>query len=180
MTSEEYIEAQKAVIEEIYSGVHAQIMIQIANEAMNMIKHRIQETGGDALGGRYRKYSSWYEKYKTAKGKYKGYTDFSFTNRMWTDIQVIKERCTQNMAIISTLDKGTQGSRTQIPVQTHTRKGKQIPASSRSVYEPSNYEKLEKNTESFGPILDLTKQETQDLKKDYNNELANIWHRHGL
>jgi hypothetical protein len=174
MNSEEYNNAIKGVISDLKSGIHANIMIQIANTALSMIHTRVTETGMNSKGGRYRDYSEWYKKYKQAKGKYSGFVDFSFTTRMWTNIQIIKERCTETMAVITAKDKGTLGSRTQIPVKT--KKG----TYQRSIYEPSNYEKLEKNTESFGPILDPTKEEIQILKKQYDDLILDVYTKHGL
>ncbi len=90
MNSEQYNESVKGVIRDLESGQHANIMIQVASAALQMIHSRITETGINSKGQRYREYSDWYKKYKTKKGKYRGFTDFSYTTRMWTNIQIIK------------------------------------------------------------------------------------------
>jgi hypothetical protein len=175
MNSEQYLQSLKGVVQDIESGQHANIMIQVASKALQMIHTRVVETGVNAKGQKYREYSDWYKEYKQKAGKFRGFTDFSFTTRMWTNIQIIKERCTATLAVISAKDKGTLGSRTQIPVTT--KKGKSY---NRSVYVPSNYEKLEKNSESFGLILDLSQEEIKELKKLYDDLLLEMWSKHGL
>jgi hypothetical protein len=184
MTPEEYNNKINNVINELQGGSHADLLIQIANNANAMIKRRVQESGETPSGGKYRDYSKWYKEYKQATGKYKGYTDFSYTNRMWTNIQVVQERSDVTKAIISTRDKGQAGydKNIQVKVKEHKRKDSVIKAYNynKMVHIPTNYEKLEKNTESFGPILDLSKEEVKLLKKNYDNGILDIFRRNGL
>lgn len=179
MTFEEYNQKMDALIKDL-PGAHANLLIGVANTAVAMIKRRIQTSGVDANGNKFRAYSEWYTKYKTDKGKYKGFTDFSFTNRMWTNIQLIKDKSNDQQAIITAQDKGSKGGNISVPVKAHTRQGKKIAATTKSVYVPSNYEKLEKNTKAFGEILNLSKQEIEDLRSDYDNGILEIFRAHGL
>lgn len=179
MTFEEYNQRMNDLIKDIPEA-HASLLIGIANTATAIIKQRIQTTGIDANCNKYHAYSAWYQKYKTEKGKNKGFTDFSFTNRMWTNIQLIKDKSNGTIAVITAQDKGSKGGNISVPVKAHKRKGKQIAATTKNVYVPSNYEKLEKNTKSFGEILNLSKQEIEDLKKDYDNGILQIFREHGL
>lgn len=179
MTFDEYEQSMEALINDLPEQ-HLNLMIGVANGAVAMVKNRIQTTGTDAKGSRYRAYSEWYQEYKTEKGKNKGFTDFSFTNRMWTNIQLIKERTTAELAVITAMDKGSKGGNVSVPVRAHTRKGKKVAATTKNVYVPSNYEKLEKNTEAFGIILDLSAEEQEFLVKDYDDGILEIFRSHGL
>jgi hypothetical protein len=179
MTSEEYVQRMDELINDL-PAMHANLLIGIANGAIATIKQRIQTSGTDANGSKFKPYSDWYNKYKTEKGKNKGFTDFSFTNRMWTNIQLIKERSNDKIAVITAMDKGQSGGSYSVPVKAHKRKDKAIAATNKTVQAPSNYEKLEKNTKAFGTILDLSKSEIEDLKKDYDNGILEIFRAHGL
>ena len=186
---ESYIERVNKY-QEAFPQEHANLLIGLANTACTMIKQRIQKTGIDANGNKFRNYSEWYQIYKTEKGKNKGFTDFSFTTRMWTNIQLILDKSTENVAIITAIDKGSKGTNISVPVKAHTRKGysrngksipaKKIAATTKSVYVPSNYEKLEKNTSAFGEILNLSKVEIEDLRFDYENGILDIRKKYGL
>lgn len=173
--NERVIKYQQAFPEE-----HANLLIGIANGALATIKQRIQTSGVDSKGSKYHAYSKWYQAYKTEKGKNKGFTDFSFTNRMWTNIQLILAETTGNIAVITAMDKGSKGGNISVPVKAHKRKGRDIAATSRNIYVPSNYEKLEKNTQSFGEILMLSKSEIEDMRKDYEEGLLDIHRKYGL
>lgn len=179
MTFEEYNQRMDQLVKDLPES-HANLLIGIANTAAALIKRRIQTTGTDANGNKFRAYSDWYQKYKTEKGKNKGFTDFSFTNRMWTNIQLIKDKSNGTVAVITAQDKGSKGGNVSVPVRAHERKGKKVAATTKNVYVPSNYEKLEKNTKSFGEILNLSKQEIEDLKEDYDKGILQIFRDHGL
>jgi len=194
MNSEEYATAIQGVMNDLEQGAHANILVSIATTAMNIIKQRVQETGTNAQGGKFRAYSEWYKAYKQAQGKYKGFTDFSFTTRMWTNIQLIKSLSSDNTAVISTLDRGTLGSNITVAVKPYVKKEKLIEKngklevkperlmlkSQKRVYVPSNWEKLIKNSENFGPILELSSEEKTFLKKEYERGLVEIFVKNGL
>lgn len=179
MTPEEVYDNLDQLMQNI-AKLSGNILVGVGNVATSMIKERIQTTGTTAEGGRYRAYEDWYQKYKTAKGKNKGFTDFSFTNRMWNNIDVILDRSDDKMVVITAKDKGQKGITETIPVKAYTRKGKKIPASTKQVYKPSNYEKLEKNTKSFGEILNLSKQEIEVVAQEYDNGIKDIIQLSGL
>lgn len=179
MNSEEYVNSLDNLMVNLQKEA-GNILVSVGSVATSLIKERIQTSGTNAEGGRYRAYEDWYQKYKTAKGKNKGFTDFSFTNRMWNNIDVILDKSTDEVVIITAKDKGQKGSTESIPVKAHVRKGKKIPASTKQVYKPSNYEKLEKNTKSFGDILNLSKQEITIVAEEYDNGVQNIINMVGL
>jgi hypothetical protein len=175
MTKEEYESSMDALVKDLPED-HLNLMVGVANEALRMIKNRIQKTGIDANGAKFRGYSEWYQKYKTKAGYNKGFTDFSFTNRMWTNIQLIKEKTTPELAIITAMDKGQKGGYESVVVKGSKNKK----ATSKKIYVPSNYEKLEKNTTAFGVILDLSTEEQQILVDEYDNGILQIFRDHGL
>lgn len=189
MTFEEYNSRMDKLIADLPTA-HANLLIGMANTANAMIKKRIQTSGIDAKGNKFKSYSDWYEKYKTEKGKNKGFTDFSFTNRMWNNIQLIKDKSNEGIATITAMDKGQKGGSESISVKgytrkAHIRKGKNIKettiaATTRNIYVPSNYEKLEKNTERFGEILTVSENEENTLKDIYDEGILNIFRDHGL
>jgi hypothetical protein len=184
MDSNDYYKALDNVCKDLKSGAHAELLITIANAALYMIKSRVQNTGFNATGNRFRKYSEWYDEYKTEKGKNKGFTDFSFTNRMWTNIQLVNNN--DKTALITAKDKGSTGSKVQIEVTrkrtASKRASKNNPKSTytKQIYIPSNYEKLEKNTERFGSILELSEKEIKILKQQYTEGIMDIFRKHGL
>ncbi len=179
MTPEEYNERMNSLINDLPEQ-HANLLISLASSANAIVKQRIQTSGTDANGSKFPAYSEWYQKYKTEKGKNKGFTDFSFTNRMWNNIQVINERSNGEVAVITAKDKGATGTNITVPVKAHKRKGKQIAATTKQIYMPSNYEKLEKNTKRFGEILNLSTEEKKLLAQDYDNGILDIFRSHGL
>lgn len=83
MTWGEYQKRLDGVILDLQGGEHLKIMQKTVMDAVSMIKKRIQEKGENSEGGKYRDYEPSYLEYKKKEGKYKGYTDFSFTNQMW-------------------------------------------------------------------------------------------------
>lgn len=179
MTPEEVNDNLDKLMQNI-TKLSGDVLVGVGSVATSMIKERIQTSGTNAEGGKYRAYEAWYQKYKSDKGKNKGFTDFSFTNRMWNNIDVILNRSDDNVVVITAKDKGQKGITETIPVKAHTRKGKKIPASTKQVYKPSNYEKLEKNTKSFGEILNLSKQEIEVVAQEYDNGIQDIIQLSGL
>ena len=156
MTWEEYQQALQGVIDDLEGGAHADLMVQLANGVIATIKARIQETGVDASGKPYKDYAPGYKEYKIAAGKYKGFTDFSFTNRMWTSVQLVSSH--------GELFSGVA----------------RITATGVDMEGISNQEKLQKNTVKFGQILNISEQEKADLLSDYNAGILQIWRNNGL
>lgn len=179
MTPEEVNESLDQLMQNI-TKMSGNLLVGVGNVATSMIKERIQTTGTNADGGKYRAYEAWYQKYKSDKGKNKGFTDFSFTNRMWNNIDVILDCSNDEVVVITAKDKGQKGITETIPIKAHTRKGKKIPASTKQVYKPSNYEKLEKNTKNFGEILNLSKKEIEIVAQEYDNGIKDIIQLTGL
>jgi ABC-type uncharacterized transport system ATPase subunit len=126
-------------------------MIGVASAALATIRNRVQERGLNPEGGRYRDYTEGYKQMKEKAGKYKGYVDFSFTNRMWTNIKLIspQEELNSCVAVIKASSSEEQ-------------------------------EKLNKNTASRGDILKLSEQERKRMAEIYDEGILHIWRRNGL
>ncbi len=151
MTIEEYNTRIEGVISDLRGGAHAEVMAQVAQEALTMMRQRVTETGMDAEGRPYKDYSESYKEYKKQEGKYKGFVDFSFTNRMWSNIKLTSPQ--------DELRLGTARIKATTPFEQ---------------------EKLRKNTASRGNILDLTDDEKELLKESYRDEILEIFKRNGL
>lgn len=150
MTLEECNQRMEALIKDLPEA-HANLLIGLANTANALIKKRIQTSGIDSKGEKYRDYRKDYKDFKTKEGKYKGFTDFSFTNRMWTSIKLVSD----NSELFSGIARLTATGL-------------------------DNIDKLQKNTKKFGTIMDLTEQEVRDLAQDYDNGILQIFRDHGL
>ena len=193
MTFEEYNRNINGVITDLQSGAHGAIMVNMAITALTLLRSRVQETGTDAKGSKYRPYStkamlvgcksmnqsvckSFFSKeknkeheWKTVKGKHlailpDGYkqfrelhgrqtshVDFSFSNSMWNDINVISNASQhqQGVAIL--------GAKQDIEKK-----------------------KLAGNTARRGDILDLSEKEIGQLKDQYNIQVSQIFRNNGL
>ena len=130
---------------------NSEIMPVVASNALALLRGRIQETGLNAKGGKYEAYTKPYLKKKQNANKYKGFVDFSFTNRMWDNIKVVssQEDHKQGIAVIAattTLEKN----------------------------------KLKGNTEKKGDILDLSEKEEKSIARTYEIELEKLIKKHGL
>lgn len=151
MTPEELNSRLQGVINDLQSGAFGNVMVETAQSALALIKNRVVETGINANGQSFRKYSEKYEAYKRRQGKYRGFTDFSFTTRMWT-----------NIALVSSQGELFEGT------ARITARGQE------------NYNKLESNTKNFGSILELSNEETETVRQVYMNGIMNIWRNNGL
>ncbi len=88
MNQQEYQQRLDRVINAMRTE-HIGLMQTMGLNAMALIKNRIQNSGRNAEGGTFSpEYTEKYKKYKEKKGKYKGFVDFSFTNRMWNNTQL--------------------------------------------------------------------------------------------
>ena len=88
MTKEEYNNRMTS-LENSLRTEHIKIMQSLGENALGMIRRRILDTGKNAEGGSFTPdYTAKYKKYKQQTGKYKGFVDFSFTNRMWSNVQL--------------------------------------------------------------------------------------------
>lgn len=151
MTPEELQNRLQGVINDLQSGAFSNVMIQTANDAIALVKKRVQESGVNAQGQRFRDYSKGYEARKRKAGKFKGFTDFSFTNRMWTNIMLVSSQ--------GELFEGTARI---------TARGQE------------NLDKLNQNTKGFGTILELSDKETEIVRQTYSEGILDIWRNNGL
>lgn len=86
---------------------------------------------------------------KSVKGpfypdRYKGYTDFSYSNDMWNSTLVQKSESTNTMVVIGARGNDREGV--------------------------SNYDKMKWNTNEFGPILMPSNQEIEDVNDTFNSD----------
>jgi len=147
----DYSKRLNGVIRDLQEGAHGQVMVQVASNAIVLIKQRVQEKGLNPEGAKYPEYSKGYLTYKKKEGKYRGFVDFSFTNDMWSRIKLISPK--------DELDKG-------IAVIKATTSFEQ--------------NKLNWNTEKKGDILALNEKEKQSLVKSYEQGILNMFRKNQL
>jgi len=137
--------------------------IATCEDAVQMIKDRVQEFGVNAEGVNYRDYTKQYKRFKQGlvkhrpatknknnSNKYKGYTDFSFTNRMWTSVGIVSSTAEANEGKVVISAKGT------------------------------NRDILGYNVDRFGQILDLSNVEIAELQEAYLQRITGAYKRAGL
>lgn len=147
----EYNKRLDGVIRDLQTGAHGTVMAQVASDAIVMIKQRVQEKGLNPEGQKYSPYSKSYLEYKKKEGKYKGFVDFSFTNRMWSSIKVVSPK--------NELDLGIAVIKATTPEES---------------------EKLSKNTKTRGDILALSENEKKKLVHIYEQGILNIFRKNKL
>jgi hypothetical protein len=147
----EYNKRLNGVIKDLESGAHGQVMVQVASDAISMIKQRVQESGTNPEGAKYSPYSKSYEAKKRKEGKYKGFVDFSLTNRMWSNIKITSPKDELDMGIAV------------IKATTSFEK-----------------DKLKWNTEKRGDILAVSDTEVERLTKLYEQGILDIWRKNKL
>ena len=86
-----------------------------------------------------------YKQFRELHGKQTGFVDFSFSGRMWANIQIVSDNSEHNSGVA------------------------RISAASEE-----NQNKLAGNTEKRGPILKLSQSEISTLGKDYNTHIMQI------
>mgnify|MGYP006921349274 CR=1 FL=1 len=199
MTLPEYNKKLDKTIADLSVKYGGNIMAGVATNALTMIKKRVQETGTNAKGTKFPAYSTkpmligsssfptkavgqkvfgskekrksmeWrtlgegedakrlailqggYKEWRALMGRQTGHVDFSVSNEMWNDINVISK-------------------------QSDHAKGIAIIGAKKD----SEKRKLEGNTKRKGDILDLSLSEINELKRDYNLEVLNIFKNNGL
>lgn len=147
----EYNRRLQGVINDLESGQHGQVMVQVASAAIEFVKDRVQEKGLNPEGAKYRDYSPGYLAFKKKEGKYRGFVDFTFTDSMWSNIKIVspKDELDSGIAVI----KATK---------------------------PLEKEKLAKNTASRGDILALSEDEKMRLTRLYEQGILNIFRKNQL
>lgn len=147
----EYNRRLQGVINDLQSGAHGQVMIKVAEDAIAMIRQRVQEKGLNPEGAKYKDYSPGYKAYKIKEKKYRGFVDFTFEGRMFNNIKLVSPR--------DELDQG-------------------IAVIKATTSEDS--EKLAKNTLTRGDILAVSEQEEKQLLADYEQGILNIFRKNQL
>lgn len=151
MTLDEYNRRLGGVISDLQGGAHGDVMMQVANDALRLVRQRVQEKGLNIDGGGYRDYSKSYKAQKEKEGKYRGFVDFTYSSRMWNNIALVSDR--------NELDKGVAVIRAR---------------------SSENQDKLNKNTKSRGPILAVSENEKGVIMEIYNEGILRIFRRNGL
>lgn len=147
----EYNKRLDGVISDLQTGAHGQVMMQVASNAIALIKQRVQEKGINPDGSAYAPYSKGYLAKKKKEGKYKGFVDFSFTNRMWSSIKIVspKDELDMGMAVIKATTAFEQ-------------------------------DKLNWNTTGRGDILALSDSDIKVTTKNYERGILNIFRKNRL
>ena len=194
MNFEDYNKRLNGVIKDLQTGAHGEVMVRMAVNALTLIKQRVQETGTDAKGQKYKGYSTkpmlmncstmilsacskvagskekrkelqWrtvnghklfilpggYKQWRELHGRQTQHVDFSVTNAMWNDINVISK-------------------------QSDHEKGVAIIGAKQDIEK----KKLAGNTKRKGDILDLSQKEIDTLKASYNIDVLQIFRNNGL
>jgi ABC-type uncharacterized transport system ATPase subunit len=151
MDLNEYNNRLEGVINDLKGGAHADLMVTIANDAIAMIKQRVQETGVNARGGKYKEYTERTKEIRKSKGRQTGFVDFTFTGRMWSSVAVVldKQQLQEGVAVIR--PKNEEES-----------------------------EKMLKNMKMRGRILDLNEKEISFLAENYDKGILQIFRNNGL
>ena len=147
----EYNKRLNGVIADLQTGAHGQVMTQVASNAIVMVKQRVQEKGLNPEGAKYSPYSKSYQKAKEKAGKYRGFVDFSLTNRMWSNIKIVSDK--------AELDLGTAVIKATTTFEQ---------------------DKLNWNTEKKGEILALSESEKKTLVNNYEQGILNIFRKNRL
>lgn len=147
----EYNNRLQGVIDDLQSGAHGQVMVQIASNAISYIRTRVKEKGLNPEGVKYRDYSPSYKAYKSKEGKYRGFVDFTFENRMWNNIKLVSAKDELDMGIAVVKATTEEDS-----------------------------EKLSKNTASRGDILALSNEEKIKLTHQYEQGILDIFRKNKL
>jgi hypothetical protein len=198
MTVQEYNQRLGKVIEDIQHN--EEVMVKLGASALTFIKKRVQETGTDAKGQKYKPYSTkatlvgcktfiqksacqallgskkkrkelqWrkigiggpemrslailpggYKKIRELQGRQTAFVDFSMTNSMWNDINIISKSSDHQKGIVII------GAKQDIEKK-----------------------KLAGNTKRRGDILDLNPVEIEDLYQTYKLKTLQIFRNNGL
>lgn len=153
----EYNKRLNGVIKDLESGAHGQVMVQVASDAIALIKQRVQERGLNPKGSPYPAYSKSYLEKKKKAGKYRGFVDFTLTGRTLGNV-----KSTGSLDVVSSKDELNSG----IAVIKPTTQFEQ--------------DKLNWNTEKKGDILALSEQEKIRLTDLYEQGILDIWRKNKL
>jgi len=150
MSSEEAIKRIGFVIDKTIND-YGSVMLEIATSANTMLQNRIVNTGYNAENRMFAPYSEKYAKYRKKHGRQTGFVDFTFSGRMWGNVQVVSDE-----------NEHRKGS---ARISTRSNEYAQI---------------LSGNTEKKGTILDLNQTEIDKLAVILSDRLTKIWHEQGL
>jgi len=195
MTFPELDKKLDKIVKDVTNNHNGTVMVSIGIEALTLLRKRVQETGINAEGQKYKPYSTkptlvgcktfvrksactsllgskpkrkeleWrtvnghrlailpggYKQIRELQGRQTAHVDFSVTNDMWNDINVISK-------------------------QTDHQKGIAIIGAKKE----EEKKKLEGNTKRRGDILDLSRKEQDELMQRYNLQVLKIFKDNGL
>jgi Tfp pilus assembly protein PilW len=194
MDINEYNKRLQGVIDDLKSGAHANLMVQVANDALTMIKDRIINEGKDSTNKKMAGYSTtpiltnrsamtmsaynqvagskekrakldWvvtdnvtlfvlprgYKQFRELHGRQTSHVDYTFTGRMWSNIQLRTEK-SDLMGGVAVIGAGTDADKKKLTGLANKR----------------------------GKVLDLTEQEVKDVQKAYDNGILQIFRKNKL
>jgi hypothetical protein len=152
MTIEEYI----LKLDSAKQGVQSfppEVLIGVAVNAITLIRRRVVEQGVNAEGRSFqdiRPYRPDYQEYKAKRGRYRGFVDFTLEGRMWPSTQLALDQAYVDRSSV------TPNSITIRPLSEENR------------------EKLVKNTRKWGPILAISRDEANQLRKALSYDLRKL------
>jgi hypothetical protein len=190
MTLEDYNERLQGVIDDLQGGAHADLMVRLANDAIAMIRDRVQQRGETPQGGKYPPYStremlaSDEQIYTSAKrkglewvtvktmggrnvslaklpGGYKQFREIHGRQTGYVDF-TFTGRMMGNIALVSDRSELGEGV---------------------AVIRPKSNEEMRKlagNEKRKGKILELSEQEKGDILGDYDKGILQIFRKNGL
>lgn len=194
MTFEEYNKNLDGVIKDLQSGAHGMVMLQMAEEALTLIKKRVIHTGTNAKGQKYKPYStkpmlancssmilSACNKVAGSKQKRKeldwvtinGHKLFELKGgyKQWRELH---GRQTDHVDF--SVNNNMWNDINVISNQTDHKNGVAIIGAKEQLQK----KKLSGNTARRGHILDLSKKEIDQLREDYNIGVLQIFRNNGL
>lgn len=194
MNIDEYNNRLNNVISDLQTGAHGQVMVRMAMTALTLLRQRVQQKGENAEGAKFRPYSTkamligckslpqdkcnalfgskekrkameWrtvkghrlailpggYRQYRQIYGAQVNHVDFMLSGRMWANINVISNNSQHQQGVAVIGAKNDEEKK-----------------------------KLAGNTKSRGDILDLSPKEIDELKKQYNLDVLQIFKNNGL
>lgn len=138
------------MLSDIANGI-PNIVQTIALDAKALIRNRIQEKGLNAEEQALDGYTPAYKKKKEKAGKYRGFTDTTFTGDMWrkTEITSAEQRGDQYVVTVGGKDQFSEN-------------------------------KLEWNSEHYGDLLEVSSKEEDALAQVYDDEIQKIIDQNGF
>lgn len=118
------------------------LALKLPATALSDVQGRIQETGIDADGNPLKPYSEGYLAYKKSRGRYTGKTDLTLTSRMWNNTGVVATETSDDGFLVSIAGRSNEAQG-----------------------------KLDGNSNRYGDVLAMSKEEQDELGLDLDGLL---------